>query len=254
MKKIAIIGNEETNFGPWLDMVSAGLSELEIDVEAEAISIDSEDLSGWIESDLRVDFVGAIVCEPHKEKIGLLVDEFSESATKVGAVNTLIIKDGKITAANTEALGVLKSILTAVDPNEKNVVVIGDNALARATVFACQSAGANVFLQTNDERKSVALVEKFSIPIWDDRAEDADADIVVRTNDMSIKDIELLNIKLAVELASENFETPASILADAQDTNFVPLDLFMARSLQDQFQLWFQKYPEVEVLEEAYLG
>ena len=254
MKKIAVIGNETTNFGPWLDMVQAGLSELEMELETEAISVELENLKDWLETDFRIEFTGAVICEPHKETIGLLVDEFSQSATKVGAVNTLINKNGRIIAANTEAVAVLKSILTAVDPNKKNVVVVGDNALARATVFACQSAGSNVFLASDDERKSKALIEKFSIQPWSDRLDIDESTIVVRTNNIKTEALGLVNLQLAVELANDNFETSLTLLADEAGSSVVSKDVFMAKSLQEQFQLWFEKYPEVEIFESAYLG
>lgn len=88
--------------------------------------------------------VGVNVTVPHKQAVLAFADEVTPEATQVGAANTLLWRDGRLTADNTDAAGlgeVLRSLAVgAGDP----VVLFGAGGAARAAAVALGRAGAQV--------------------------------------------------------------------------------------------------------------
>ncbi len=73
---------------------------------------------------------------PFKEKIIPFLDEVSEEASVVGAVNTIVNENGKLFGYNTDTNGVLETLLPHKDfINGKTVSVIGAGGAARSVIF-----------------------------------------------------------------------------------------------------------------------
>jgi len=65
------------------------------------------------------------------------LDGASASARRIGAVNTLVKRDGQLIGENTDVYGILQSLREAdVDPRGARVVVLGAGERTRAVVFA----------------------------------------------------------------------------------------------------------------------
>lgn len=70
---------------------------------------------------------------PHKIKVIDYLDEMSESAKLIGAVNTIVNLDGKLFGENTDGKGFMESLSdNGVDPRGKKVVILGAGGAARA--------------------------------------------------------------------------------------------------------------------------
>jgi len=87
---------------------------------------------------------GASITVPHKEHAFHACDELDEFAQKVGAVNTIVNRDGKLYGYNTDAPGFLKAI--AEFPNAKKVLFLGAGGTAKATSVILRDAGYHVTL------------------------------------------------------------------------------------------------------------
>ncbi len=86
-------------------------------------------------------FVGANVTIPHKQAALALATHASESATAIGAANTLsFAPDGTIAAENTDAPGLLAALPRS--PRGLRALVLGAGGSARAAVWALREAGA----------------------------------------------------------------------------------------------------------------
>jgi shikimate dehydrogenase len=83
---------------------------------------------------------GCGVSMPFKEDVIELVDELDASARAIGAVNTLVNTDGRLTAYNTDVLAVTGLLRrTGVRPVEP--AVVGSGGMARACVAAMAELG-----------------------------------------------------------------------------------------------------------------
>ncbi|WP_449433228.1 shikimate dehydrogenase [Pseudomonas putida] len=87
---------------------------------------------------------GMNVSMPYKTAVMQYLDNIDEAAQVIGAVNTINNLDGVLTGYNTDYLGSLAALREVVDPAGKRVAVIGAGGAARAVVYGCLQAGAQV--------------------------------------------------------------------------------------------------------------
>ena len=75
--------------------------------------------------------LGANVTVPYKEEVLPLLDAVDDMAGSIGAVNTIIRKEDKLTGANTDAYGFLEALDRErhFDPRGKQVIMLGAGAL-----------------------------------------------------------------------------------------------------------------------------
>lgn len=84
-------------------------------------------------------FRGANVTIPLKQSVRDFLDDESEMSTKVGAVNTILIRNGKISGYNTDVDGFLKPLLQYEDRlKNQQAMVFGSGGAARASVYGLQ--------------------------------------------------------------------------------------------------------------------
>lgn len=113
-------------------MHNAVFQELGIEGHYTLFDVDPGDLSAAINGMKALGFGGCNVTIPHKVDVIKYLDELSEEARVIGAVNT--IEFGKRTKGhNTDGIGALEALKGhGTDPREKNVLVIGSGGAARA--------------------------------------------------------------------------------------------------------------------------
>ncbi|MBZ0170530.1 shikimate dehydrogenase [Candidatus Methylomirabilis lanthanidiphila] len=107
--------------------------------------VQSTDLPTAFESIRRMEnFGGANVTIPHKEQAFTLVDTLTPEAAAVGAINTVVSKDGRLLGANTDGPGFIRSLHEGADflPRGKPVVILGAGGAARAVAVSLAGAGA----------------------------------------------------------------------------------------------------------------
>ncbi len=102
-----------------------------------AFHVTPEDLEDSIFSFNILKFKGINVTLPHKQTIMSYVDEISEEAKQLGAVNTVLFKDDKLFGYNTDVIGFLKSLGEFRQTiRGKTAIVIGAGGSARAVIYA----------------------------------------------------------------------------------------------------------------------
>lgn len=79
--------------------------------------------------------LGLNVTQPYKVAIINQLDELSEEAEKIGAVNTILIKNGKKIGYNTDAFGFEKSLLKKKEKHHKKALILGNGGAAKAVQF-----------------------------------------------------------------------------------------------------------------------
>jgi len=85
---------------------------------------------------------GVNVTIPHKERVLECLDEVDRSAVLIGAVNTVVNRDGRLIGYNTDGAGFLASLQDAgFDPGGKRAVLLGAGGAARAVSLVMIQAG-----------------------------------------------------------------------------------------------------------------
>jgi len=85
--------------------------------------------------------LGFNVTIPYKEKIIDYLDELSEEAKKIGAVNCVLIENGKKTGYNTDAFGFEKTLLLHKKTHQNSALILGNGGAAKAVKYALDKNG-----------------------------------------------------------------------------------------------------------------
>jgi shikimate dehydrogenase len=89
-----------------------------------------------------LDLGGVNVTLPYKERVAEYLDEVDRNAALVGAVNTIVNRDGRLIGYNTDGAGWLASLCdSGFDPVGKKVVLLGAGGAARAVSFVVAQSG-----------------------------------------------------------------------------------------------------------------
>lgn len=95
----------------------------------------------------RGELDGLNVTIPHKASLIPYLDDLSPSARAIGAVNTLLVRDGALLGENTDAAGFLADVQRLWGErmtNERPALVLGAGGAARAVVYALLLKGWQV--------------------------------------------------------------------------------------------------------------
>jgi shikimate dehydrogenase len=127
------------------------------------IDVPPEKLKDAMEAMKIFGMKGINITLPHEVEVMKYLDEISETAEKIGAVNTVINRDGKLFGENTDGKGFLTALRTdgGVDPKGKRVVVIGAGGAGRAICIELGLAGAAHITVVNRTReRGLELAER----------------------------------------------------------------------------------------------
>jgi len=150
----------EHTFSP--GMHNAAFSKLGIDACYVPYAVSPDKLADAVRAILPLGFKGLNITVPHKEKIIPYLDELSEEARLIGAVNTIEIRDGKMFGHNTDGRGFLRSLRedAKFNPRGKKFLFIGSGGAARAVGFCLALAGAKrILFHDTDLIKASALAQ-----------------------------------------------------------------------------------------------
>jgi quinate/shikimate dehydrogenase (NAD+) len=107
-------------------------------------------------------FSGVNVTFPYKEAVVPLLDSLTDTAAAIGAVNTVVVRDGKLIGHNTDATGFARAFSQVLGPpGDAPVVLIGAGGVGCAIAFAMAELGARELrLVDTAAEKAAALAER----------------------------------------------------------------------------------------------
>ncbi|MBM7633788.1 shikimate dehydrogenase [Geomicrobium sediminis] len=116
-----------------------------------AYEVDLSELEQTVDAFKTLKVRGWNVTVPHKIAIMPFLDELSEEAARIGAVNTVVQVDGKLIGYNTDSRGYLNALLsmTGQSLKEMNVLVVGAGGASRAVVYGLMDYGVTNLSVTN---------------------------------------------------------------------------------------------------------
>jgi shikimate dehydrogenase len=122
----------------------AAFDHLGLDLRYEVWPTPEERLAEVVQGLRAPDRLGANVTIPHKEAVLPLMDETDELVRRVGAVNTIVNRDGRLCGHNTDVGGFLRALREdgGFDPAGARVLVAGAGGAARAIVIALADGAA----------------------------------------------------------------------------------------------------------------
>lgn len=100
---------------------------------------------------------GISVTIPHKETILPYLDRIDESASQIGAVNTVLNDKGRLVAYNTDAYGAVLALSEKTSIRNKDVVIIGAGGAARAIGYGILKAGGRLHIVNRSAEKGETI-------------------------------------------------------------------------------------------------
>ena len=118
-----------------------------------------EDVASFIR-DFKGLCKGFSVTMPFKQDIIPLLDEVDPTASKIGAVNTIDIRNGRLKGYNTDSSGAIQALESLTPLSGKTILMIGAGGVARAVGFGAVLKGAKIVLSDMDEVRAGKLAEE----------------------------------------------------------------------------------------------
>ncbi|MGT2637537.1 shikimate dehydrogenase [Streptococcus ratti] len=246
-----------------------------------AWDIPESELEATVENVKRYDMFGINISMPYKQAVIPYLDEITEAADLIGAVNTVVNQDGRLLGYNTDGLGFFRSLSVFADFDVKGKVmtILGGGGAATALIAQAAINGAakiNIFNQTEflqeTKEKAQRISSKTGVPLDVFPVEDVDliqekvleSDLFVNATSVGMDGESMIidenfefpeNIMVA-DVIYQPFETPFLKLVRSRGlkaVNGLGMLLFQAA---EAFELWAGKeMPSQEIwqaLEEKY--
>jgi shikimate dehydrogenase len=105
----------------------------------EVAGADATGLRMMLEGVRRLGFAGVNVTYPYKEAVVPLLDELAPGAAAMGAVNTVVVREGRLIGHNTDTTGFARAVAPLLGSSGNSVAVIGAGGVGKAIAFALAS-------------------------------------------------------------------------------------------------------------------
>jgi shikimate dehydrogenase len=135
-------------------MEEAAFKAKGLDYRYLTIKVNQGDLKSAMEGMRAMNMRGINLTIPHKVEVLKYLDELSEAAEIISAVNMVVNKEGKLWGENTDGKGYMMSLKdNRISPEGKNVMILGAGGAARAISVECALAGAQKITIANIEKE-----------------------------------------------------------------------------------------------------
>lgn len=133
-------------------------------IDADQLQLDDSALAQLLDAAQRTGFTGLNITYPFKKAIVPLLDELSDEARGIGAVNTVVLKDGKRVGHNTDCLGFAEGLRRGLpDVPRRQVVQLGAGGAGSAVAHALLGEGVErLLLFEVDTARAQALVDNLN--------------------------------------------------------------------------------------------
>ena len=127
-----------------------------------------ENLTGYTYSNFEIPFIeglrsvlssnpdlkGVNVTIPYKESVIPFLDSLEGDARLIGAVNCILIENGKLIGYNTDAYGFAQSIKPFLDNTHERALVLGTGGASKAVAYALKKIGLEVYFVSHSPKKN----------------------------------------------------------------------------------------------------
>lgn len=167
MKKYGCIGKKLTH--SFSKEIHAKLANYAYDL----IELTEEEIAPFFE---KKDFAAINVTIPYKQTVIPYLDSISEVAERIGAVNTIVNKDGKLYGYNTDYYG-MKALIerVSIDLKGKKVLVLGTGGTSKTARAVAMDLGAAEVLNISRRKTDNCITYEEAA------CEHADANVIINT-------------------------------------------------------------------------
>jgi 3-dehydroquinate dehydratase/shikimate dehydrogenase len=208
---------------------------------------------------LGLNLRGFSVTIPHKSNVIPLLDDANESASRVGAVNTVVVDQGRLIGYNTDVQGAMEPLEEVCDLAGQKCGVIGAGGAARAVIYGLLQRGSRVEVFARNAQRAHSISESFGVPVSQlESLESSDVCVVINTTPVGMRGHSegrspvpteaLLHRQIVYDLVYNPLETRLLIEARAAGCKTISgLEMLIAQAAL-QFELWTGTKPPIEAM------
>jgi len=251
-------------------LMEKALARAQLDWRYLTLEVAPENLADAVRGMRAMRFRGGNFAPPHKTAAPPLLDELTEGARLMGAVNCWRRQDERLLGDNTDGKGFLQSLRTLADPAGKRLAILGAGGAARAIGVEAGLAGAAEIVVVNRDagrgRELAALladkvhVAASFVPWQGNFAVPANIDVLVNATSIGVGDPQA-HVPLALDtlrdgliVADATVNPPETrLLREARQQGCQTLDGLgmLVRQAAIGFQFWTGVAADVGMLREA---
>lgn len=222
-----------------------------------------DSLANAIQGIRALNLAGVNVTIPHKEKVIPMLDEINQEASFIGAVNTIVNSDGRLTGYNTDGRGFIQSLKEKdISLEGKNVVIVGAGGASRAiSYYICQKA-KSLSLFDIDKTKVGILAHDLkqissSVSTVDDVSGIDTFNIIINATPLGLKEEDPLPINTEIlkkeQVVCDLIYRKTRLLDESEKKGCVTLNGLGMLLWQGvfAFELWTGKKPDIMVMRDA---
>lgn len=233
-----------------------------LNINAVYLAFDVTNLDAAMQGVRALNIHGLSITIPHKEAILPLLNRINPDAERIGAVNTVVNRNGELLGFNTDCIGARMALEEIFGTCAgKRAVILGAGGSAKAVAFGLKAAGMSVHIANRTVEKAKALSEKVEGTYSNlNEVYDITADVLVNTTsigmtpnvlDMPVSAECLRNFSVVMDIVYAPLCT--ALLQEAQrcgcrTVNGLRMLLYQAAC---QFELWFGLPAPLKVMENA---
>ncbi|MFA5125815.1 MAG: shikimate dehydrogenase [archaeon] len=232
----------------------------EANLNAVYLAFEVKKVKTAIEAMKEFGIIGYSVTIPHKIEAMKYLDEIETKAKKIGAINTVHNKDGKLYGYNTDCLGAMKALKEKTNLIGKKVYLIGAGGAARAIIAGLEEEKANITVFDIEEKKAIQLAKEFNAKTESISKIDSNADIIInatpigmypKTNETSYPKELLRKEMLVFDVVYNPLETKLIREAKQKGCKTIQgIEMFLGQAFE-QFRIWQGTEPPKEKMREA---
>lgn len=218
-----------------------------------------EELGALMEVVLDLGINGLNVTIPHKETVMEHLDEIDPVAKRVGAVNVVVNREGRLIGRNTDVSGLAQAFRAAgAEVGGKQALVVGAGGAARACAAFLQQAGARIAVANRTRSHAESLAGDFSARVVDpERAADEEFEVVVNCTPVGMTGFpsglpvpaEVLRPgQVVMDLVYNPERTALLAEAEARGATIIPGREMLIYQAMDAFEAWTGQRPPYEVM------
>jgi shikimate dehydrogenase len=198
---------------------------------------------------------------PHKQAVMAHLDELDDAARRIGAVNTVTLRDGRLVGSNTDWLGVARALERESTLAGRRAVVLGAGGTARAAVFALQECGATVTVLNRTPARAESLARELGAACAGglEALAQLDHDVLVNTTSVGLRSNEspvpaaaLRPGSIVLDAVYDPPETRLLRDARARGARTVGGKWMLVEQAVEQIRLWSGKAAPSEVMAAAF--
>jgi shikimate dehydrogenase len=251
-------------------IMELALAEAGLDWRYLTLEVSAENLAAAVRGARAMNFRGGNITMPHKVAVLEHLDDLSQAARLMGAVNCIYASGGKLIGENTDGKGFLESLKSLSDPAGKHCVILGAGGAARAIAVELGLAQAGRLTIVNrTPGKGAALAELLrekvhvaaeSVDWHKDYDIPADADVLINGTSIGLYDdaarvpVKRETFRPGLVVADVVFSPPATrFLQEAREAGANTLDGLgmLVNQAVIGFRLWTGKTPNAAAMREA---